>query len=140
MKQTLNETLNNETTAVVNAAESSIEKKSRDTFSFRATPDLIADLTAIVKKFSNHKDALTHIVNVCELDAARRVVSDSEAMIDSFQKHLISIERDFLYAIELKKTQKFQHKSLYLKFSKAKTNKFKICSSKQTYRTIKSMS
>lgn len=103
MKKTLNETLNNETAAVVSEIETNTEKKSRDTFSFRATPELVSDLTAIVKKFKSHKDALAHIVNVCEMDAARRVVSDSEAMIDSFQKHLIGIENDFLYALELKK-------------------------------------
>ena len=103
MKKTLNETLNNETAAVVSEIETNTEKKSRDTFSFRASPELVSGLTAIVKKFKSHKDALAHIVNVCEMDAARRVVSDSEAMIDSFQKHLIGIENDFLYALELKK-------------------------------------
>lgn len=88
--------------------------------SYRADPKTHQKLEEIAANFPNSASALKHLVELYELEKAQNAFPGSADMLNEFQSHMGSLQKAFLYALELKESAEEHAKESVRDYIKSK--------------------
>lgn len=88
--------------------------------SYRADPKTHQKLEEIAANFPNSASALKHLVELYEFEKAQNAFPGSADMLNEFQSHMGSLQKAFLYALELKESAEEHAKESVRDYIKSK--------------------
>ena len=88
--------------------------------SYRVDPKTHQKLEEIAANFPNSASALKHLVELYELEKAQNAFPGSADMLNEFQSHMGSLQKAFLYALELKESAEEHAKESVRDYIKSK--------------------